>query len=54
MYEIRDREAENKITTCESYEEAVTIVADYEKQDIADGSFVPSSYKIIEVNENEY
>lgn len=52
MYIIRDREAGNKITTCESYEQAVALVTEYEKQDIADGSFVPSFYEIVEVSEN--
>lgn len=52
MYVIRDREAGNTIITCPLYEQAVSLVTEFEKQDIADGSFVPSFYEIVEVSKN--
>ena len=48
-YLIRDYEAGNIIESCNTLEEAQTIVKQYEMQDKADGTFTEDFYEIVNV-----
>jgi hypothetical protein len=47
-YIIRDREAGNYICTCDSIDEAVRTLAQYEADDKRDGSYTENFYEIVE------
>ena len=49
VYEINDREAGNKIEVCASREQAEATVRRYEEIDIAEGTYTPNFYEIVEI-----
>ena len=49
VYEINDREAGNKIEVCASLEQAEATVRRYEEIDIAEGTYTPNFYEIVEI-----
>lgn len=51
VYEINDREAGNKIEVCASLEQAEATVRRYEEIDIAEGTYTPNFYEIVEIAE---
>lgn len=46
-YWIRDREAGNRITWCDTLEEAEELVRVYEDEDREDGTYTPDFYEIV-------
>ena len=47
MYIIRDREAGNYITSCDTLEEALSTVENFESEDKKDETYTPDFYEIV-------
>ena len=48
MYAIKDLETGSIIEMCETYEEAIKGVGDFEEEDKRNGLFIPDYYEIVE------
>lgn len=54
IYIIQDSEAGNFIDKFDTYEEALSELMEYEKDDIENEEYEPDFYEIVEVNADEF